>query len=85
MANIDTYRRGILPKATPEQIDSLLWSCSAYPFAKDTRRIRRSIRNYLKRGGGTIAGAINESHEEMDRDFTQYMEQQSREQADGHH
>lgn len=67
MATVDTFRRGIFPNASDEAIHDLLWICSPYPFVQDTRKLRRSLRKYLRLGGGTIEGAISASHEELDR------------------
>lgn len=67
MANLDTFRHGILPNASDEAIHALLWSCSPYPFVADIRRLRRSIRKCLNRGGGTVDGALDYSHAELDR------------------
>lgn len=67
MATLDSIRKGIVPRATAEQVNSLLWCCSPYPFIGDLRRLRRSIRRELRLGGGTIQGAIEHAHEELDR------------------
>jgi hypothetical protein len=69
MATVDTFRRGIVPRATDDEVNQLVWCCSPYPFCRDVRKLRRSIRRYLKLGGGTIQGALNYAHEELDRDM----------------
>ena len=69
MATIDTFRHGIMPHASDEAIHRLLWSCSAYPFIGDVRKLRRSLRKYLRLGGGTVDGAIDAAHKELDRAF----------------
>lgn len=67
MANLDSIRHGIAPKASAKEIHDLLWCCSPFPFVKDLRKLRRSIRRELRLGGGTIVGAINHAYEELDR------------------
>ena len=72
MATADTFRRGILPHASDEAIKRLLWNCTPFPFAGDTRKLRRSLRKYLRLGGGAVDGAIAASHEELDRAMEAY-------------
>jgi hypothetical protein len=74
MGNFDSIRRGIAPKASADEIRDLLWCCSPYPFLRDLRKLRRSIRKELRLGGGTIAGAINHAHEELDRAMSEYRQ-----------
>lgn len=81
MASLDSFRRGIVPNATAEEINSLLWCCTPYPFCGDLRKLRRSIRRELRLGGGTIAGAINHAHEEFDRAMAEYNARKAQEAA----
>ncbi len=67
MATVDTFRRGICPKATEEQVSALLWSCTPFPFRGDVRWLRNKIRRAIKAGGGTVGGAIRLAHDELDR------------------
>jgi hypothetical protein len=76
MANLDSIRRGIVPRASDEQVRSLLWCCTTYPFRKDLRKLRRSLRRELKAGGGTVAGAIEHAHAELDRAMAEYKAQE---------
>ena len=73
MATTDTFRRGILPHASAEAINALLWNCSPYPFIRDVRKMRRSIRKCLKGGGGTVDGAIGYAHDELSRAMDRHM------------
>jgi hypothetical protein len=77
MATVDTLRRGIMPHASPEQVDALLWNCTPYPFIGDARKLRRSMRRCLRRGGGTVEGAIAYAHDELDRAMAEYAERAS--------
>ena len=72
MANVDSIRHGIVPKATDEQVNSLLWCCSPYPFRRDLRKLRRSIRKCLRQGGGTVSGALDYAHRELDEAMAEY-------------
>ena len=74
MATIDTFRRGIKPNLLPEDLNRLMWCCTPYPFTNDIRRIRRSLRRHLRLGGGTVEGAIDLAHRELDEEFTRYQE-----------
>lgn len=78
MANFDSIRHGIIPSATDEQVHALLWSCSPYPFLGDLRKLRRAIRRCLRRGGGTVAGAISYAHCELDEAMTEYNARNAR-------
>lgn len=67
MTTFDTFRRGILPRASAEDVNRLLWNCTPYPFAGDVRKLRRSMRECLRGGGGTVDGAIAYAESELDR------------------
>lgn len=75
MANADSFRHGIVPNATDEQINSLLWCCTPYPFRRDIRKLRRSLRRCLRQGGGTVTGAIDFAHRELDEAMAAYNAQ----------
>lgn len=77
MANFDSIRRGIIPKASDEEVRDLLWCCTPYPFRRDLRKLRRSLRRELKAGGGTVAGAIDHAHEVLDRAMADYKARQA--------
>lgn len=49
-----------------EDIGRLLWSASSYPFG-DSESIRRTLTQSWANGGGTVDGAIDWSHAELDR------------------
>ncbi len=74
MANATTYRRGIAPKASDSDIHQMVWSCSPFPFCKDIRKIRRSLRRYFHQGGNSVEGAINAAHEELDKQMILWQE-----------
>ena len=78
MATLDTFRRGILPKSSNTDMQRLLWNCTPFPLAKDVRKLRRALREHLKQGGGTVEGAINYAHQEMDREFDEYQKRRGR-------
>lgn len=77
MATLDTFRRGILPKASAEDVNRLLWNCTPYPFSGDVRKLRRSIRKSLRLGGGTIDGAICYALDELNRAMDEYRKSQA--------
>jgi hypothetical protein len=79
MANVDSIRHGIVPNASADEVNSLLWCCSPYPFRSDLRKLRRSIRKCLRQGGGTISGAIDFAHRELDA----AMAEHNKRRADG--
>lgn len=66
-------RDGNVPHATEEQLHDLLWVCSPYPCLRDVRKIRRSIRKYLRAANGSIAGAVACSEAELDRAMKEYQ------------
>ena len=72
MATNDSFRRGIVPKATDDEVHSLVWCCTPYPFRGDLRKLRRSIRRHIKLGGGTIAGAIDLAYRELDEAMAEF-------------
>lgn len=74
MATIDSFRRGIRPRISPEDLNNLMWCCTPYPFTSDIRKIRRSLRRYLRLGGGSIEGAIDAAHRELDAAFALYKQ-----------
>ena len=76
MANVDSIRRGIVPNASADEVNSLLWCCSPYPFRRDLRKLRRSIRKCLRQGGGTVSGAIDYAHRELDEAMAEYAKSQ---------
>lgn len=81
MANADTFRRGIVPKATEQEVHDLLWCCTPFPFRGDVRWLRRHIRKAIKAGGGTVAGAIQHAHDELDRAMAEYRASKATEEA----
>lgn len=64
--NVDTFRRGICPKFTEQDVHDLLWECTAFPFRKDVRKLRRQMREALRHGGGTLAGATAWAYQQLD-------------------
>lgn len=74
MANATTFRRGIAPKASDTDINHMVWSCSSFPFCKDIRKIRRSLRRYFRLGGNSVEGAVNVAHEELDKEMILWRE-----------
>lgn len=78
MANLQTFTRGICPKASREEANSFLWCCSPFPFIRDVRKVRRALRKCLRDGGGTIHGAIDHAHEELDRAMAQFKSKQGK-------
>lgn len=72
MTNFDSIRRGIVPSASDSEVNALLWNCSPFPFLGDIRKLRRSIRRCLSRGEGTVAGAIDYAHRELDEAMAEY-------------
>lgn len=70
--NADSIRHGIVPKATDSEAHDLLWCCTPFPIRGDLRKLRRSIREHLKKGGGTVAGAINYAYAELDAAMAEY-------------
>ena len=73
MANLNSFRRGIKPSMSAEDVNQLLWNCTPYPFRKDLRKLRRSMRVHLRLGGGTIDGAVNEAHRRLDEAWDRYQ------------
>lgn len=76
MANLDSIRRGIVPKASDEAVHDLLWTCSPFPFIRDLRHLRRSIRRCIRLGGGTVQGAIDYAYDELDRAMVEYRKRE---------
>lgn len=71
------YLRGIAPKASAEDLNDLLWSCTSFPFgmSKDIRKVRRALRRAFHEGGYSIAGAIRFSHEDLDYQMDRHMDE----------
>lgn len=67
MATLSEIRKGVAPKYSLAEFREMMWSCSAYPLAKlDKRKLRRSFRAYMVRGGATPEGAIQYANNELD-------------------
>lgn len=78
--NANSFRRGVLPSMSDEDVNRLLWNCTAFPFRKfDLRRVRREIRQSLRAGGGTVEGAIDLAHRELDKAFVEHMKRTEQE------
>ena len=66
MTGIELVRK-VLPDASEEDCDRLLWGCTAFPFSKDPRKLKRQIRVAWEKGGKTVDGALGWVLSEIDR------------------
>lgn len=74
---IELAARAIKPEtATDEQLDSLLWSCSPFPFTGPLG-VFRTLRKTWIAGGRTFGGAMQYAEDELDRAMREINENES--------
>ena len=58
--------RSVMPCATDEECQSLLWECSSFPFDTPDGTLR-VMQETWEAGGRTLAGAVAYSYAKLDR------------------
>jgi hypothetical protein len=63
----DLAREAIAPDtATDDECSRLLWECSPFPFGTP-QQTKKTLRRTWRKGGRTVAGALDYSYRELDR------------------
>ena len=63
---IDLVRLVVPASVTDDECIELLWAATPFPFGRPSQ-VLHSLREYWKRGEGTVNGTICAAEEELDR------------------